>query len=220
VKQLTLSAVQWADAICLRDEASARLLRMAGITREIPVVYDPAVRLIPAAAQRAQDILRAEGIDHEKPIAFVNFRPVADKAIDNRHTAQIAAHLVRRLIECYNFQVVFFPFGRHPHKPLENDLTMLNAMRPWLGVARDFHVIEHEYTPAETKALLGQAKVCILERLHAVILAVSMGVPVVNVAYDDKTSAFMEMVTLQSAVVPLKIFTVEAVEQRLRHWLK
>jgi polysaccharide pyruvyl transferase WcaK-like protein len=47
-----------------------------------------------------------------------------------------------------------------------------------------------------------------------------MGVPVVNVAYDDKTSAFMEMVTLQSAAVPLKAFTVEAVEQRLEHWLK
>jgi polysaccharide pyruvyl transferase WcaK-like protein len=219
VRKLTLSAVKWADAICVRDEASARLLRAAGVTREIPVVYDPAVRLVPATVQRAEEILRAEGIDREKPLIFVNFRPVADPVVVNAHTAEIAADLVRRLIECYNFQVVFFPFGRHPHKSIENDLTLLDAIRPWLGDLNNFHVIEHEYTPSETKALLGLARACVLERLHAAILAVGMGVPVVNVAYDDKTAAFMEMVALSSAVVPLPVFSVEAVEQQLAPWL-
>ncbi len=219
VRRLTLSAVGWADAICVRDEASARLLRAAGATRQIPVVYDPAVRLTPALPQRAQDILQAEGIDRQKPLIFVNFRPVADPTVDNRLTAQTAAQLVRRLIECYNSQVVFLPFGRHPHKPIENDVAFLDTLRSWLGPIEGFHSIEQEYTPAETKALLGLAKACVLERLHAVILAVGMGVPVVNIAYDDKTAAFMEMVALQSAIVPLSAFTVASVEQRLAQWI-
>jgi polysaccharide pyruvyl transferase WcaK-like protein len=220
VRRLTLSAMKWADALTVRDEASARLLRAAGVTREIPVIYDPAVRLMPASAARAEEILRAEGIDRNKPLVFVNFRPVTDPASDNGRTAQIAAHLVRRLIECYNLQVAFFPFGRHPHKPIENDLTLLEAMRPQLNGLADFHVIEHEYTPAETKALLGLARACVLERLHAAILAVGMGVPVINVAYDDKTAAFMEMVSLSADVVPLADFSVEAVERRLMTWLE
>jgi polysaccharide pyruvyl transferase WcaK-like protein len=44
-------------------------------------------------------------------------------------------------------------------------------------------------------------------------------VPVINVAYDDKTAAFMEMVSLSADVVPLAEFAVEAVERRLTPWL-
>ena len=219
VRRLTLSTVKWAHAISVRDLFSARLLKQAGVTRPIPVVYDPAVRLIPASPERARQILSAEGADLTKPSVVVNFRPVADPAVDNEHTAYVAACLVRRLIECYNLQVIFFPFGRHPHKAVENDLAFLARMRVHLGQVDNLLVIRNEYTPAEAKAMLGQARVCVVERLHAAILAVSIGVPIVNVSYDDKATAFMEMVALHDAVVPLAEFSVEAVEQRLHRWL-
>ena len=219
VRRLTLSAVCRADAISLRDMDSARLLKQSGVTRDIPIVYDPVLRLEPASPEKAQANLRAEGVDLTRPAVGINFRPVADPTVNNGETAHIAAMVVKRLTECYNCQVVFFPFGRHPHKPVETDLTFAARMRDALEVPANFIVVRNEYTPAETKAMLGQMKACVVERLHAAILGVGMGVPVVVVSYDDKVSAFMEMVSLQSAVVPLERFSVEAVEQRLAQWL-
>ncbi len=204
-----------ADSVSVRDPLSGQVLRRLGVRRDVPVVNDPALALEPVAPEMARQLLRGEGVELGRPVVGLNFRYVAEEGVDNARTVETVARLVDWLIEECGAEVIFLPFGRHPHKPVENDEGFAGQVGKRLHYPERYRILRREPTPAEMKAIVGQMTLCIFERLHATILAASMGVPLLGVAYDNKVTQFMKMAELSEAVIALKDFDFEAVRARL-----
>ncbi len=215
VRWLAPRVLNRADALTVRDVYSQEILRAAGVREPIPVVPDPVAGLEPAPPQVAEQLLAEAGIAPDRLKVGINFRYVAEPDIDNDQTVRDVARLVEWLRAEWDAQVIFVPFGRHPNRPVENDLLFAREVAGQLDTCRDFYVLERDIRPAEMKAILGRMDVCVLERLHAVILAAPTGVPLVSVIYDRKVAAFADMVGLQDTKLPLRQFDFETARERV-----
>jgi len=203
------------DALTARDKRSREILQRAGVRGPIPVVLDPVTELEPALPEVAIRLLADEGVAFDKLKIGVNFRYVAEPDIDNAQTIHTVARLIEWLSDECDAQVIFLPFGRHPKKVVENDLAFAYEVAGLVDGCQGFHILERDCRPAEMKAILGQMDLCVLERLHAVILAAPTGVPIISVIYDDKVAAFTEIAGLEDTNLPLRQFDFEVARERI-----
>ena len=199
-------ALSQADWVTLRDPLSVRVVRRLGVRRTLPITPDPAHALVAVPPERARALLAVEGVDLSRPLVTLVFRYVDEPDVDNDATVAAVAQLTERLAAEYNASVLFVPFGRHPRLVVENDACFAAQVRARLRGPQALAVLSRPYTPAEVKGILGLAAVCVAERLHAVLLAHTAGVPVVGVIYDDKVEEYMELAGL-SARIRLREFS-------------
>jgi polysaccharide pyruvyl transferase CsaB len=215
VRWLAPRVLDRADALTVRDPQSRELLQSAGVRKAIHVVPDPVVKLEPAPATFAKQLLTEMGVALDRLKVGVNFRYVSEPDIDNARTIRDVALLVEWLQIERDAQVLFLPFGRHPSRQVENDLIFAHKVAECLNHRQDFRILERELRPAEMKAVLGQMDLCLLERLHSVIMAAPTGVPIISVIYDDKVAAFADMVGLEESKLPLREFSFETARERV-----
>jgi polysaccharide pyruvyl transferase CsaB len=216
---LARAAMNRADEVSVRDPLSRRLLYGWGVKRDIHVIPDPAMQLEAAAPAAAQEILRREGIEPEGRLVGLSFRAVAEPDIGNAATARAVAQVADWLSEEYAAQVCFLPFGRHPTKPVENDLFFAQEVAEQVQHSERFHILRHLATPPEMKALLAEMDFCLLERLHATILAAGVAVPFLAVSYEDKVAEFMRAIGRGERIIELRQFDFETAQQKLRVWI-
>jgi polysaccharide pyruvyl transferase WcaK-like protein len=181
----------------------------------IPIVPDPVVGLAPAPPKVAKRLLTQAGIALDKLKVGINFRYVAEPDIDNAQTVRDVARLADWLQVERDAHVIFLPFGRHPNRQVENDLLFAQEVAGHLNHRRRFCILQRELRPAEMKAVLGQMDLCVLERLHSVILAAPTGVPLISVIYDHKVAAFADMAGLQDTKLPLHQFNFETAQEKI-----
>lgn len=176
------------DAITVRDEPSAQRLRDLGVAREVRVTADPVVRLARAWRKRrdAGDRLRVvacpralftETNEVTRPAQFDRLLDAFGEALDHAQGAH-GAH------------VTLLPFhtgGR------DDDREVSRRIVERMQVQNDVEVIETENpTPAALLGHLCRADLQIGMRLHSTVMATSLGVPSVAVAYLPKVRGFME----------------------------
>jgi polysaccharide pyruvyl transferase WcaK-like protein len=222
VRNLTRFALARASVVSVRDPRTVRNLREIGVTREIVQVLDPALSLEPASPAEADAVLADAGVrshaDRTRPLVGMNFRWVGDPAVDNERTLTEAVRLARHLDE-RGCGVIFLPISQHPDKHLEDDLDFGRRMRDELDSPPWFALLETYPHPTVYMALLGECDALVLSRLHAVILATVMGVPMAVVSYDDKVTEFVKLAGQEARMIRLEEFTLEALEPALEQVL-
>jgi len=212
---LAKNVINWADAVSVRDPLSKEILQSLGIRKDIAIVLDPTVALKPVSREEARSLLLQEGVNLTKFLVGINFRYVAEKSIDNAQTIRTVAQLTNWLIGEHKAEVVFLPFSRHPFKKVENDTLFAQEVRQLVKNSLSYKILEKEYSPVEMMGILREMKLCLLERLHAVIFAAMMGIPFVGVAYDRKVAQFLEMVGLSQRKIELSKFDFASAKEKL-----
>lgn len=213
---LARQAMNRADSVSVRDPLSAQVLRQLGVRGEIPVLPDPALSLESASPDQCQAILKQEGLDPQGQLIALNARPVAEPDIDNRRTADELALVVDWVVDTYDATVCFLPFGLHPTHVVENDLTMARRIADQVERPDRFHVLQHPCSPPEMKGVLAMMDYAILERLHACILAASVGTPLAAIAYDAKVSQFLTAIGQTPQMLSLRDMTAGALISRIQ----
>ncbi len=82
-----------------------------------------------------------------------------------------------------------------------------DAAREVLRLASDLpdvHVIDAELSAYELSALYGRLDLMIGTRMHANILSMAAGTPVVAIGYEHKTAGIMEMAGMEAFTVPIE----------------
>lgn len=202
-----------ADAVSVRDPLSKKNIESLGVKREIPVGFDPVTRMSPAPASEAKRLLRKAGVKRSGPKAVLVFRRVPCPAAQDSRFVDTIVELVRGL-RAKGFEVVFFPFSRHPHKAVENDLLLARDVGQRLGERTGYHILEGRYRPEQAMAILNEFEVCVAERLHAVIMARTLGKDVFAVSYDNKVEQFCLM-SQNPHNFPLSSFRAQEVLDRI-----
>lgn len=191
-----------------RDPETVRSLsELMNGTRPVAFIPDPATRVTPVSSEEARALLTEEGAGHhQKGIAIClrDFRAdrqfgvhhydrqFAPREVENYLNA--TAHLVTILLEKTDYTVLFLPM--HTVQP-DDDRIPATIVAERLGTAADLKrvkVVTRQFQPREMKALLGLMDLVVGMRFHSLLLASSMGTPVVSISYASKNESIMDLI--------------------------
>lgn len=205
-RRLVSRVVNKVDVITLREEASKLELDVLGITRpEIVITADPALSLEPAPEDVIDEIFRAEGIDGTSPLVGFSIR----KWTNYDKYSQIVAQVADYLIEKYSAVPVFLPMHFPADLAISRDIASKMKGKPY--------IINNKYDIYKTLGIVKRLEMMVGMRLHALIYATNLAVPVIGLIYDPKVEGFLQYVSQPSAgdVSRLDLESFKAVVDRV-----
>jgi len=191
--------------ITVRDERSATLLAEMGVKPPVTVTSDPVMALSrdsfkPAdidttlAALEIPAANSGEG-NRERPLLLAIIRPWAE----NSHIVPVAHYLDTQVID--GWDVLLVP----AYYEQDNDImTMIGKQ-----MTQRHHILTEPLTAHEFIALVASADCVLSMRLHGLICAMAMGVPMLALSYDPKVDAFMEQAGLEKLCYKYNEFNCE-----------
>lgn len=198
-----------ADVITVRDQASKDLLLKLKVNRPpIYVTADAVLSLYHREIERhpGQEVLKRHGVDWEKgqPLIGISVREYRNLSGYLKVLAQLGDELIQR-----GYRVILLPF----HFP--DDVCVCREVARLMK--EEAVLIKEQCTVIEMLGLLGELKLVVGMRLHALIMAAVMGVPAVGISYDPKVDSFLKISeqpnagrveTLDYSVLSEEVFTV------------
>jgi len=178
---ITRKVVNMVDKIIVRDKDSKDTMEAIGVFKHIDITTDATFVLESINREKAREILDNENIPMDKPLVGISIRPwyVKDSFIDTM--ASFADYLSDKGIN-----VLFIPM--QGSKDLEISNRILKAMK------KEGFILRDEYRPEELLGVIGELEILIGMRLHALIFAGIMGIPMLGLEYDPKISSYLAMV--------------------------
>ncbi|MBC8497789.1 polysaccharide pyruvyl transferase family protein [Candidatus Bathyarchaeota archaeon] len=190
--------LQGARLVSTRDALSRDELVRLGVGGRISVTGDSGLFLEPAEREDALRLLTESGVDTSRPMTAICPRflstqhrrhyhdPLSSVEVSRirRGVAGVADHLLHM-----GFEVVFLPFHRGS---VDDDLAEIRAIVSLMHRS-DPKIVKRDLLPGETMSVLGCMKLVFGLRLHSLIFAASLGIPVVGVNYDSKIRGFMDL---------------------------
>lgn len=198
------------DYIVVRDEQSKELLCEIGIkSSQIYVTADPVIRVKQADLELGSKILEEEGFikDYNRMTVGFALRGLKLKGNFIEEICKASEHL----IEKYNAQIVFIPFH---HK---EDMIAINEIKNILG-DRAFYV-KNKYLTEEMLSIIGNMDVLVGVRLHSLIHAAIMDIPMIAISYDPKINSFMHSLGMK-ALCSIYDFQSEFLEEEFEYVIK
>jgi polysaccharide pyruvyl transferase WcaK-like protein len=205
------------NSVSVRDEFARDWLQRCS-TRPIEVVPDPAFMLEPAAEQDAVAYIRSLGLSPDRPLLGVAMRGWfharggfvprrvrfglgirnADRRPERERFEEKLATEIGRLARRLDASVLLMPSYRLAH---EGDLEASEALAARIdGVSVGLAKIDD---PCLYKAVAGRVALMIGARMHPLIFAASMGVPVVGLAYNGKFEGAFRLLGLREQLLDL-----------------
>ena len=172
---------RYADRITLRDPQSAKELAEMGVTKpEIRITADPALLLEPADPARVESFLLSQGMEPAGRYAMLVLRPW--KGVGEK--LPLLAAEAERLYREKGLTPVFFALepGRD-QAVCQQAAALVRCPCHVMAAPHDGHLIV---------GLMGRMEAVISMRLHALIFAAGLGVPLVGLVYDPKVSGFLD----------------------------
>lgn len=188
------------DLITVRDEGSLLELKSIGVSQPpIYVTADPVLSLPPSDAAFGRKVLQQHGLDQGGPVIGLSVREWKNMA----HYKKVIAAVADRLAYA-GARIIFIPM----QKPDVEAATHIARYMKQPAV-----VLVDEYRTDELLSLMGNLDMLIGIRLHALIFAAVMNVPLLGVSYDPKIERFLESIG-QNAAGTLNDITVNGLLAR------
>lgn len=180
-----------ADIITVREKISLNELNRMGITKpKILLTADAALAVKVDNNTRLDDIFINEGIPLNAAYAGFSVRkcPGCDK---HQHATyeQVIAETADYVYNNYNLIPVFIPMEYQVDIPtIQNIVAKMRTHG---------YVISHNHSVSETFAIIRKMDLMIAMRLHALIFAAYMNVPIIGISYQPKVEGFLEYINQQ-----------------------
>jgi polysaccharide pyruvyl transferase CsaB len=185
------------ELITLRENVSLEEIKRCGITRpNVLVTADPAFNLTPSSDTRAAQILSDYSIDNDAKIIAVSVRECHGNG--ENFEAEMAQALDK--IAQMGYLPVFIPM----QMKMDYDIS--------LRIAGKMHeasrIIDCALSVSDMLSIIGKCSIVCGMRLHMLIFASVMNVPMAGIAYDPKIEGFMEYMN-QKNYLQLRDFSGE-----------
>lgn len=170
-----------ADLVTVRDSGSLGELEELKITKPaIHVTADPVLAIHPVDKGMGRAILKKHGMGGAKPIVGISVREWRDWD----HYKNVLADAVSAIAAEFDARIVFLPM-QYPEDVAAAEKIAQKAKC-------ETTVLDDEYTTSELLSLVGNFDLLIGIRLHALIFAGVMGVPMLGMSYDPKIDRFLK----------------------------
>ena len=188
-RRLTAATLQRTQGIVVRDEASKELLTEIGLNcNDIIVTADPVLRVKKAELCIGKEILEREGFLHEPGRMTVGWA-IRERKTNSSFVDEVCIS-IRRLISEYHAKIVLIPFH------YSEDMAVIEEIEKRLG--DQVCCIKHKYLTNEMLSIIGNMDILVGVRLHSLIHAAIMDVPMIAVSYDPKINSFMHSMDLKA----------------------
>lgn len=171
------------DLITVRDKGSLEELKKLKINR--PPIYctaDPVLAIKPVPLTFGKEILARYNFQFDKKIIGVSVR----RWIDWENCKVALAQALDKLVEEIGAEIVFIPM-QFPED--------IKAAKSAAEIMKNpCTVLDEEFSTGEILSLVGCTNVLISIRLHALIFAGVMGVPMLGISYDPKIERFLDSI--------------------------
>lgn len=184
-RRYTAYVLSRTDGIVVRDGKSRDLLLELGVPGElIHVTADPVIRVRKPGEELGLRILEEEGCPKREGRLTVGWAVKSRKP--NRDFLREVEKSILWLREEYGADSVLIPFFH------DEDVGICQAVAEHLsgraGCLRKKHLSE------ETLSIIGCMDVLVGVRLHSLIYAAVMGVPMIGISYDPKVESFLSSI--------------------------
>lgn len=185
------------DLITLRENISLEEIKRCGITKpQIRITADPAFNLVPGTEDKASALMDKFDIPLNERIIAVSVRECV--GVKEGFSDKVAKALDAICEKGY--YPVFIPMQ------ISNDLNIS------FEIANKMHrkssVIDKEIEVSDMLSIIGKADIACGMRLHMLIFASVMKIPMAGIAYDPKIKGFMDYMG-QTTYVELENFSEE-----------
>ncbi len=188
-RKITYRTLNKTDGIVVRDDASKELLVEIGIPNDkIVVTADPVLRIKPVSLEAGKKILEKEGFVKNPEKITVGFA-IRERKVDSKFVDQMCISM-NRLIEEYQVEIVLIPFH------YSEDMGVVDEIEKRLE--NRVSVIRHKYLTDEMLSIIGNMDFLVGVRLHALIHAAIMEIPMIAISYDPKINSFMHSIGLRA----------------------
>lgn len=181
VRWLAARAGRAADAVVVRDTASAQLLRALGVP-QVQVGADLSFLLPSADIEYGWSVLQALNIDRQSALIGIAPRRWAGERVEIMVALAETARYAR---QTWGAQTLLLPMQA------SQDGEVVRAIASRVPEAV---VLSQRLSVRDVQSVLACCQVVIGVRLHALMLSASSGVPALAVNYDPKVRAFWEQV--------------------------
>ncbi|ABR50221.1 polysaccharide pyruvyl transferase [Alkaliphilus metalliredigens QYMF] len=181
--------LNYVDCITVRDIKSKDTLIKLGVRKpSIHITSDPVIGLQKVGIEEGRKKLIQSGIDPHGKKPLIGFALRGWKS--NEQYQEQMGKLADEMMEKLNAQVVFLPFH------YGEDLCVLDGIHGKMEQPGVF--MKERYSVDEMLSIVGNLDVLVGVRLHSLIFAAVMNIPMVAISYDPKIDSFMESLDLNS----------------------
>ena len=222
VKVATRYTLNRADLITVREELTFDLLKSLRITAPLHLTAEPAFLIGNEPLNTGLSLLAEAGIPMATDRLMIgmttrnwNFPREKDSSRKREMYLHTLQQTIEKILEARADALIVI-FNTSINASFEDDDRVIASqirmkLRPNL---RDrVYLLTGDYTPHETKAMIGNMKIFIATRFHSAVFALSMGIPLLMVAPEPhKNHGIMKMMGLTdytmdaSSVTPDKLF--------------
>lgn len=209
------------DLVTVRDDESRRWLQKSGIAN-VHVTADPVVSWSADVPDGAA-ILEQFGIPTTRPLVAICIPPFFHDAQRWPHHEAQWQNFRQCWVQAIDALVglgvtpVFLPMQHSPsHYKLYSDVDLAEELVAASRVPDASFVIKAPLAPESVAAILGKMGLVLGMRLHALILAALMGVPMAGVLYHHKACCLVERLGLTDEFVDVHELEPEAFVQLVR----
>ena len=193
--------------ITVRDEGSMAELRRLGITRPpMECTADPVLGIHPVGRTAGRAILSRYGADGAKPVVGISVRDWQGW----QHYKEILAEISDAIVRELDARVIFLPM-QYPE-----DVRTAKTVAAW--TRKECTVLDDEYSTSELLSLVANMDLMIGVRLHALIFAGVMGVPMIGISYDPKVDRFLRSIGEKPVNDLQDITTASVLKEVRRKW--
>jgi len=180
-RSLTKHVVDRVDVITLREELSYKELVSLNISKpKIYVTADPAFTIQPENTEHVDGLLLDEEINPNARYIGISVR----KWHGHDKYETTIANIADYIIETYGINVLFIPM----HYP--GDLVIIKNIQS--KMKNKSYTVSKKHSVSEILGIIGKTEMLIGMRLHALIFAASIGVPIVGIVYEPKVEGFLK----------------------------
>ena len=182
-------------------------LRRLGITRPpMECTADPVLGIHPVGRETGRAILSRYGADGAKPVVGISVRDWQGW----QHYKEILAEISDAIVREFDARVIFLPM-QYPE-----DVKTAKTIAAW--TQEESTVLDDEYSTSELLSLVANMDLMIGVRLHALIFAGVMGVPMIGISYDPKVDRFLRSIGEKPVNDLQDITTASVLKEVRRKW--
>lgn len=206
-KHYTRLAFEQAHGITVRDSESKEILASLGIPPEnVHVTADPVWRFPEIPLALGESLAQPAILNASRPLLGVSVRPWINPAADDGWETEVARAL-DGFIEQYHGTILFIPF--HKSDGSVDDHAQSEMIRGLMKHADSAHVLDAGISLEKKISLLRRCDLALGMRLHANILAMRYGIPVVGLAYDPKVANLFDEIGKPGYSLDLRLVSAE-----------
>ncbi|OPJ55247.1 polysaccharide pyruvyl transferase CsaB [Alkalithermobacter paradoxus] len=194
------------DFINVRDKDSKDELISMGVNKDINVTVDSVFGMDKPDLDISQHIISSMNIQDSNKIVGISVRPWKNR---DKIIVQEISNVCKYLVEKYKYEIILIPFH------FESDINIINQITTSLdeNTKKKVHTLNKNISVHEYISLVGNLKFLIGMRLHALIFATLMNIPVIGLSYDPKIDTFLSMLGKKNAISVLEITSQDVIKE-------